>query len=106
MIPTGGILTGKNSGIKIIEPVISSASEVYGGYCSLGDIVMTTLRLKVLTSVPGYTRQISVPAPKYGAFTVYDSDNANRFQINDSGVFQNVATLEAGDYTVFAIYIK
>ena len=97
-----------NSDIKIIirEPVISSASEAYGGYCSLGDIVMTTLRLKVLTSVPGYTRQISVPAPKYGSFTVYDSNNTDRFQINDSGVFQNVATLEAGDYTVFAIYIK
>ena len=97
-----------NSGIKMVirEPVISSASEAYGGYCALGDIIMTTLRLKVLTSVSGYTRQISVPAPKYGAFTVYDSDNANRFQINDSGVFQNVATLEAGDYTVYAIYIK
>lgn len=90
----------------IREPVISSASEVYGGYCALGDIVMTTLRLKVLTSLSGYTRQISVPAPKYGAFTVYDSDNVNRFQINESGVFQNVATLEAGDYTVFATYIK
>ena len=88
------------------EPVITSTAETYGGYSSLGNVVHATMRMKVNSSIPAWTLSIGVPAPAQGAFRVMDSKGSAEFQINDNGIFQNAVTLEPGDYTVFAIYIK
>ena len=88
------------------EPQIDSSAEVYGGYSSLGNIVHATMRIKALSTVSAWSKQISVPAPAHGEFRLMDSKATSEFQINSNGIFQNAVTLEPGDYTVFAIYIK
>jgi hypothetical protein len=78
----------------------------HGRYIVIGDMVISVFILRSSEEIAGYSESVSVPIPKYGSMTIYDTTHTAKFQINDKGIFQNADTLKSGKYVTFAVYIK
>jgi hypothetical protein len=84
----------------------SSTVGKHGRYIVIGDMVISVFILRSSEEIAGYSESVSVPIPKYGSMTIYDTTHTAKFQINDKGIFQNADTLKSGKYVTFAVYIK